>query len=51
MTKEPTAAPARDSRAPPLAVLVRNCVKSYGVGSRRATILKGIDMDVERGTM
>lgn len=48
MTREQPAA-ARADAAP--AVLVRNAVKSYGVGSRRTTILAGIDMTVQRGTM
>lgn len=32
-------------------VVVRNAVKSYGVGSRRSTVLDGLDMNVKRGTM
>lgn len=32
-------------------VVVRNAIKSYGVGSRRSTVLEGLDMNVKRGTM
>jgi hypothetical protein len=32
-------------------VIVRNAIKSYGVGSRRSTVLNGLDMNVKKGTM
>lgn len=32
-------------------VVVRNAIKSYGVGSRRSTVLEGLDMNVKRGTI
>ena len=32
-------------------VVVRNAVKSYGVGKGRSTILKGLDMNVMKGSM
>jgi hypothetical protein len=32
-------------------VIVRNAIKSYGVGSRRSTVLDGLDMNVKKGTM
>ncbi len=33
------------------AVYVRNANKSYGVGKRRATVLRNLDMNVKKGTM
>lgn len=33
------------------AIYVRNAVKSYGVGKRRSTVLRGLDMTVKKGTM
>ncbi|EFX78468.1 ABC protein, subfamily ABCH [Daphnia pulex] len=32
-------------------VIVRNAIKSYGVGSRRSTVLDGLDMNVKKGTI
>jgi len=32
-------------------VLVNNATKTYGVGSRKCAILKGLDMTVKKGTM
>ncbi|XP_057380008.1 ABC transporter G family member 20-like [Daphnia carinata] len=32
-------------------VVVRNAIKSYGVGRRRSTVLEGLDMSVKRGTI
>lgn len=32
-------------------VLVRNAIKSYGVGSRRTTILQRLNMSVKKGSM
>ncbi|XP_057380012.1 ABC transporter G family member 20-like [Daphnia carinata] len=34
-----------------LGVMVRDAVKSYGVGSRRATVLQGLNMSVKRGSI
>jgi hypothetical protein len=33
------------------AVYVRNACKSFGVGKRRATVLRNLDMNVKKGTM
>lgn len=33
------------------AIFVRNASKSYGVGKRRSTVLRGLDMNVKKGTM
>jgi hypothetical protein len=33
------------------AIFVRNACKSYGVGKRRSTVLRGLDMNVKKGTM
>ena len=33
------------------AVYVRNASKSYGVGKRRAQVLRNLDMNVKKGTM
>jgi len=33
------------------AVYVRNASKSYGVGKRRSTVLRSLDMNVKKGTM
>lgn len=32
-------------------VVVRNAVKSYGVGKRRSTVLNGLEMTVKKGAM
>jgi hypothetical protein len=32
-------------------VLVRNAIKTYGVGSRRTTILERLNMSVKKGSM
>ena len=32
-------------------VLVRNAIKTYGVGSRRTTILEKLNMSVKKGSM
>lgn len=32
-------------------VVVRNAIKSYGVGSNRYVILNGLNMTVKKGTM
>lgn len=32
-------------------VIVRNAIKSYGVGSSRYVILNGLNMTVKKGTM
>jgi hypothetical protein len=32
-------------------VIVQNAIKSYGVGSRRSTVLDGLNMNVKKGTM
>ena len=37
--------------SPMEAIYVRNAVKSYGVGKRRSTVLRGLDMTVKKGTM
>ncbi|XP_032784335.2 ABC transporter G family member 20 [Daphnia magna] len=34
-----------------LGVMVRDAVKSYGVGSRRATVLQGLNMSVKKGSI
>ncbi|KAI9558265.1 ABC protein [Daphnia sinensis] len=34
-----------------LGVMVRNAIKSYGVGSRRATVLQGLNMSVKKGSI
>ncbi|XP_046646482.1 ABC transporter G family member 20-like isoform X3 [Daphnia pulicaria] len=33
------------------AIFVRNACKSYGVGKRRSTVLRGLDMNVKKGTI
>lgn len=33
------------------AIYVRNACKSYGVGKRRATVLRNLDMTVKKGHM
>ena len=33
------------------AVIVQNASKSYGVGKRRSSILRSLDMTVQKGTM
>lgn len=33
------------------AIFVRGACKSYGVGKRRSTVLRGLDMNVKKGTM
>ena len=33
------------------AVYVRNACKSFGVGKRRSTVLRNLDMNVKKGTM
>lgn len=35
----------------PLGVMVRDAVKTYGVGGRRTTILQGLNMSVKKGSM
>ena len=32
-------------------ILIRRAVKSYGIGKTRCEILKGLDMNVKKGTM
>ena len=32
-------------------ILIRNAVKSYGIGKNRCEVLKGLDMSVKKGTM
>lgn len=33
------------------AIYVRHACKSYGVGKRRSNVLRGLDMNVKKGTM
>lgn len=40
--------PASEGEA---AVYVRNACKSFGVGKRRATVLRNLEMTVKKGTM
>lgn len=43
--------PPQDPGGGETAVYVRNARKSYGVGKRRATVLRNLDMNVKKGTM